>query len=125
MDFLSYFGSTFPLDECYISVTQGKLLPKDSADWISGRNKLSIECLVDPGPSIKQDGMVDDTDSFPENDVGRSAGKITQILEAFLDAHKAFEHTPLMPTNSASILGDNKLARITQKVLVTLFFDAP
>ncbi|KAF7965378.1 hypothetical protein HWV62_44087 [Athelia sp. TMB] len=125
MDFLSYFGSTFPLDECYISVTQGKLLPKDSADWISGRNKLSIECLVDPGPSIKQVGMVDDTDSFPENDVGRSAGKITQILEAFLDAHKAFEHTPLMPTNSASILGDNKLARITQKVLVTLFFDAP
>lgn len=54
MDFLLYFGSNFPLDDCYISVTQGKLLPKESADWITGRNKLSIECLVNPGASAAE-----------------------------------------------------------------------
>ncbi|KZP15638.1 Nucleotidyltransferase [Athelia psychrophila] len=100
MDFLLYFGSTFPLDDCYISVTQGKHLPKESADWITGRNKLSIECLVDP-----------------ENDVGKSAGKIHQILETFRDAHKLFETLTLSPNESADILGDGNLARVTQKTL--------
>jgi Cid1 family poly A polymerase len=52
LDFLHYYGTTFPYDDSYISVTQGKLLPKESADWISDngrRDKLVIQCLVDPG----------------------------------------------------------------------------
>jgi hypothetical protein len=52
MDFLHYYGTTFPYDDSYISVTQGKLLPKESADWINDngrRDRLVIQCLVDPG----------------------------------------------------------------------------
>jgi DNA polymerase sigma len=52
LDFLHYYGTNFPYDDSYISVTQGKLLPKESADWISDngrRDKLVIQCLVDPG----------------------------------------------------------------------------
>lgn len=51
LDFFNYYGSTFPYEDFYISVTEGKLLPKESADWINTKHpgRLAVQCLVNPG----------------------------------------------------------------------------
>ena len=53
LDFFDYYGSAFPYDVSYISVTEGKLLPKETADWINDRHpgSLAVQCLVNPGQS--------------------------------------------------------------------------
>jgi len=54
LHFFGYYGNTFPYDTSYISVTQGKLLPKSSARWITDplSDRLSIQCLVLNGGSV-------------------------------------------------------------------------
>ncbi|KIM82309.1 hypothetical protein PILCRDRAFT_8117 [Piloderma croceum F 1598] len=102
MDFLHYYGTTFPYDDSYISVNQGKLLPKESADWINDngrRDRLVIQCLVDP-----------------ENDVGKSAGKIEQIKVAFREVHETLSNFTYT-TTSTNILGSTNIVRITQKTI--------
>lgn len=102
IDFLHYYGTTFPYDDYYVSVTRGKLLPKESADWINyngGHDKLCIQCLVDA-----------------ENDIGKSAGKIEQIRTAFREAHTALINFPYT-SSSTNILGTTNIARITQKTI--------
>ena len=51
MDFLLYYGTTFPYATSYISVTEGRLLPKATAPWIKTKvtESLAIQCLVQPG----------------------------------------------------------------------------
>ena len=119
MDFLHYFGMAFPYDDSYISVTHGKLLPKETADWInhSGRrDKLVIQCLVDPRESHPLETMLPFVDmNTIENDVGKSAGKIEQIKAAFRDAHDSLANFPFT-TSHTDILGIANVVRITQKV---------
>ena len=57
LDFFNYYGSTFPYDVSYISVTEGKLLPKETADWINNEHpgSLAVQCLVNPGQSLDLD----------------------------------------------------------------------
>ncbi|KAJ7144775.1 hypothetical protein C8R43DRAFT_1070614 [Mycena crocata] len=67
-DFMFYYGIEFPYSASYISVTEGKLLPKESAEWITNKapDGLAIQCLLNP-----------------ENDVGKSAGRLEAIRSAF------------------------------------------
>jgi non-canonical poly(A) RNA polymerase PAPD5/7 len=53
-DFMFYYGLEFPYATSYISVTEGKLLPKASAEWITNKvpDALVIQCLLTPGPCI-------------------------------------------------------------------------
>lgn len=60
-----------------------------------------------------------------ENDVGKSAQKIPQILEAFRDAHKSFETLSLTLSKDTNLLGSGNLARITQKVRVVSAVHVP
>lgn len=50
-DFMFYYGIKFPYASSYISVTEGKLLPKESAEWITNKvpDALVIQCLINPG----------------------------------------------------------------------------
>ncbi|KAF9011312.1 hypothetical protein BDQ17DRAFT_1272836 [Cyathus striatus] len=47
-DFMLYYGSDFPYATSYISVPEGKVLPKEGHEWIDTRveYKLATECLV-------------------------------------------------------------------------------
>lgn len=50
-DFMFYYGIKFPYASSYISVTEGKLLPKESVEWITNKvpDALVIQCLINPG----------------------------------------------------------------------------
>jgi non-canonical poly(A) RNA polymerase PAPD5/7 len=50
-DFLFYYGLEFSYTTSYISVTEGKVLPKTSADWIKLKDadRLAIQCIVNSG----------------------------------------------------------------------------
>lgn len=52
-DFFFYYGLEFPYATSYISITEGKLLPKASVSWIKSpggnQERISIQCLVEPG----------------------------------------------------------------------------
>jgi non-canonical poly(A) RNA polymerase PAPD5/7 len=50
-DFMFYYGIEFPYTTSYISVAEGKLLPKESAEWITNKipDALVIQCLINPG----------------------------------------------------------------------------
>ena len=50
-----------------------------------------------------------------ENDVGKSAGKLEQIKDAFRNAHEALTNFPYT-TEQTNILGTMNIIRITQKV---------
>jgi DNA polymerase sigma len=53
LDFFHYYGTIFPYGTSYICVSEGKLLPKSSAQWIksSTDDLLAIQCLVRPSKS--------------------------------------------------------------------------
>ncbi|KAF8215652.1 hypothetical protein K438DRAFT_1704521 [Mycena galopus ATCC 62051] len=96
-DFMFYYGIEFPYATSYISASEGKLLPKDSAKWITNKvpDGLAIQCLINP-----------------ENDVGKSAGR----LEAIRDAFKGGYATILQGTlDDTSLLGP--LVSLTQSTL--------
>ncbi|KAJ7760112.1 hypothetical protein DFH07DRAFT_918810 [Mycena maculata] len=86
-DFLFYYGIEFPYATSYISVTEGKLLPKESAGWITNKvpDGLAIQCLVNP-----------------DNDVGKSAGRLEAIRSAFKAGYTAILQLTLA---DASLLG--------------------
>jgi non-canonical poly(A) RNA polymerase PAPD5/7 len=50
-DFFLYYALEFPYTTSYISVTEGKVLPKTSTDWIKLKDadRLVIQCVVNPG----------------------------------------------------------------------------
>jgi non-canonical poly(A) RNA polymerase PAPD5/7 len=50
-DFMFYYGVEFPYASSYICVTEGKLLPKAGAAWITNKvpDALVIQCLINPG----------------------------------------------------------------------------
>ncbi|KAG7095781.1 hypothetical protein E1B28_006484 [Marasmius oreades] len=79
-DFLEYYAVEFPYAESYISVLQGRLLPKASVDWIQKENAdlLAIECLVKH-----------------RNDVARATNRIPAIREAFKSASETLLQTSL------------------------------
>lgn len=54
MDFMHYYGVDFPYATSYISVTEGKLLLKESAEWITNKNPeaLAVQCLLRPGSCL-------------------------------------------------------------------------
>nr|GAT47969.1 nucleotidyltransferase [Mycena chlorophos] len=88
-DFLFYYGLKFPYTTSYISVTSGKLLPKESAQWITvapdSPAALVIQCLVNP-----------------ENDVTRPTFRIDEVREAF---KVAFATILALPVKDESLLG--------------------
>ncbi|KAJ7731206.1 hypothetical protein B0H16DRAFT_204000 [Mycena metata] len=86
-DFLFYYGASFPYTTSYISVTEGKLLPKESAEWITNKvpDGLVIQCLINP-----------------ENDVGKSAGRLEAIRSAFKEGYATILQLSL---TDASLLG--------------------
>jgi non-canonical poly(A) RNA polymerase PAPD5/7 len=48
-DFFFYYALEFPYTTSYISVTEGKILPKKSADWINqnqNADRLSVQCVL-------------------------------------------------------------------------------
>lgn len=51
LDFMTYYGVDFPYTTSYISVTEGKLLPKECAPWINTKvpDRLAVQCLLRPG----------------------------------------------------------------------------
>ncbi|KAF7297391.1 Non-canonical poly(A) RNA polymerase PAPD5 [Mycena indigotica] len=71
-DFLFYYGLHFPYTTSYISVTLGKVMLKQSADWTASKNPdaLVIQCLVNP-----------------TNDVGRPTRHIETVKKAFKEAY--------------------------------------
>jgi len=50
-DFFFYYALEFPYTSSYISVIEGKVLPKASADWIKAKDadRLAIQCIVNSG----------------------------------------------------------------------------
>ncbi|KAJ6617419.1 hypothetical protein B0H10DRAFT_2033323 [Mycena sp. CBHHK59/15] len=86
-DFMFYYGIEFPYATSYISVTEGKLLPKASAPWITNKvpDGLAIQCLI-----------------TPDNDVGKSAGRLEAIRSAFKAGYAAILKLSL---TDASLLG--------------------
>ncbi|KAJ7292560.1 Nucleotidyltransferase [Mycena rebaudengoi] len=95
-DFMFYYGLEFPYATSYISVTEGKLLPKASAEWITNKvpDALVIQCLLTPG-----------------NDVGKSAGRLDAIRGAFKSGYATILQLTL---EDASLLGP--LVSLNQKV---------
>ncbi|KAJ7045207.1 hypothetical protein C8F04DRAFT_1343864 [Mycena alexandri] len=87
-DFLFYYGASFPYTTSYISVSEGQLLPKKSAEWITNKvpDGLAIQCLINP-----------------ENDVGKSASRLEAIRSAFKEGYAAILQLSL--TDDASLLG--------------------
>ena len=48
--FLKYYAEDFPYGSSYISVPQKALLSKQEKGWASDNpDRLSIQCLIDPG----------------------------------------------------------------------------
>ncbi|KAJ7657010.1 hypothetical protein DFH06DRAFT_1199014 [Mycena polygramma] len=96
-DFMFYYGIEFPYATSYISVAEGKLLPKESAEWISNKvpDALAIQCLLNP-----------------ENDVGKSAGRLDAIRSAFKTGYATILQMSLADT---SLLGP--LVSLTQSTL--------
>ncbi|KAJ7238767.1 Nucleotidyltransferase [Mycena haematopus] len=95
-DFMFYYGIEFPYATSYICVSEGKLLPKESAKWITNKlpNGLAIQCLVNP-----------------ENDVGKSANRLDAIRDAFKTGYATILRSTLAST---SLLGP--LVSLTQSV---------
>ncbi|OBZ68490.1 Poly(A) RNA polymerase cid14 [Grifola frondosa] len=89
MDFLDYYGNTFPYSTSYISITEGKLLSKESKGWASTTHpeNLCIQCPINP-----------------DNDVGRPTSKIGHIRTLFREAHQALQNYPFSDANG-NILG--------------------
>ncbi|KAI8981329.1 hypothetical protein BD414DRAFT_97463 [Trametes punicea] len=83
MDFLQYYADLFPYSSSYVSVTQGKLLPKEDKGWTNAAHpeSLCIECLMNP-----------------ENDVGRPTSKIKTIRALFREAHTLLQSYPFAPS---------------------------
>jgi non-canonical poly(A) RNA polymerase PAPD5/7 len=54
LHFFDYYGNTFPYGTSYISVSEGKLLPKSSARWIAdpASDRLAVQCLVRNGEPV-------------------------------------------------------------------------
>ncbi|KAI0354735.1 Nucleotidyltransferase [Trametes cingulata] len=91
MDFLEYYADAFPYGTSYVSVTQGKLLPKEEKGWANTAHpeSLCIECLLNP-----------------ENDVGRPTSKIQTIRALFREARGMLEAYAFTPTPASyNILG--------------------
>ncbi|KAJ6601034.1 hypothetical protein DFH09DRAFT_1126548 [Mycena vulgaris] len=86
-DLMFYYGIEFPYATSYISVAEGKLLPKASAEWITNKvpDGLAIQCLVNP-----------------DNDVGKSAGRLDVIRNAFKAGYATILQLSLSDT---SLLG--------------------
>ncbi|OSD00930.1 Nucleotidyltransferase, partial [Trametes coccinea BRFM310] len=84
MDFLEYYADIFPYATSYVSVTQGKLLPKEDKGWANAAHPegLCIECLLNP-----------------ENDVGRPTSKIRTIRALFREAHNSLKSYPFEPNS--------------------------
>ncbi|KAK7063560.1 Non-canonical poly(A) RNA polymerase PAPD5 [Favolaschia claudopus] len=97
-DFMFYYGIDFPYADSYISVSEGKLLPKESAPWAK-TNKvpdgLAIQCLVNP-----------------EIDVGKSAGRLNAIRTAFKEGYATILQ---MSLGDGSLLGP--LVSFTQSMI--------
>ncbi|KAF7340984.1 Non-canonical poly(A) RNA polymerase PAPD5 [Mycena sanguinolenta] len=74
-DFMFYYGIEFPYAASYICVSEGKLLPKESAKWITNKvpDGLAIQCPVNPG----------EDDYVTENDVGKAVNRLDAIRDAF------------------------------------------
>ncbi|KAF7352450.1 Non-canonical poly(A) RNA polymerase PAPD5 [Mycena venus] len=96
-DFMFYYGIEFPYATSYISVTEGKLLPKESAKWITNKapDGLAIQCLINP-----------------ENDVGKSAGRLEAIRSAFKEGYATILQLSMTDT---SLLGP--LVSLTESTL--------
>ena len=119
-DFMFYYGVNFPYSTSYISVTNGKLLPKASADWINTKipDRLAIQCLVHSGmcyvstrPSCDsfRSGLVvtiniDALTLCVENDVGKSAGRIDAIRSAFKKGYATILQLSAEDTNTLGSL---------------------
>jgi len=89
LDFFEYYGSTFDYANSCVSVSQGKLVSKESKGWKrpTDPESLSIECLVNH-----------------DHDVGRPTGKIKQIKAAFQEAYTILQDLPF-PMLQANTLG--------------------
>ncbi|KAJ7603639.1 hypothetical protein DFH06DRAFT_1256414 [Mycena polygramma] len=87
-DFMFYYGIEFPYAYFLYFCPEGKLLPKESAEWISNK------CLLNP-----------------ENDVGKSAGRLDAIRSAFKTGYATILQMSLTDT---SLLGP--LVSLTQSV---------
>ncbi|KAF9469521.1 hypothetical protein BDZ94DRAFT_1242597 [Collybia nuda] len=87
IDFFFYYGLEFPYATSYISVTEGKLLPKESAPWIKipagNQQRLSIQCLVNP-----------------ESDIGKAASNLGTIQKAFKDGYSYLLQLTLVDRNA-------------------------
>ncbi|KAI0640193.1 hypothetical protein C8Q77DRAFT_1214485 [Trametes polyzona] len=91
MDFLKYYADEFPYETSYVSVAQGKVLPKEEKGWenASRPESLCIECLMNP-----------------ENDVGRPTSKIRTIRALFRETHSLLEAYPFdAPPGPLNVLG--------------------
>ncbi|KAL0571646.1 hypothetical protein V5O48_010319 [Marasmius crinis-equi] len=86
-DFLMYYGAEFPYNDSYISVSEGKLLPKSSVDWIkdSPELRISIECLVVPG-RFTQPFIGNQLTLASGSDIARPTSKMHQIKSEFKSA---------------------------------------
>ncbi|KAJ6457266.1 hypothetical protein C8R45DRAFT_913659 [Mycena sanguinolenta] len=96
-DFMFYYGIEFPYAASYICVSEGKLLPKESAKWITNKisDGLAIQCLINP-----------------ENDVGKSVNRLDAIRDAFKTGYATILRLSLADT---SLLGP--LVSLTQSTL--------
>lgn len=131
MDFFLYYGTNFPYDDSYISVTEGRLLPKESADWVNyyGKpHKLVIQCLVDPGEFTDTAGscprvifLFNTHSPSTENDIAKAAEKIQQVTAAFRGAHEALLKCT-SATARTNMLGSANIVQLKQKVLLPQFY---
>ncbi|KAJ7511705.1 hypothetical protein B0H11DRAFT_1952680 [Mycena galericulata] len=73
-DFMFWYGTQFPYTTSYICVKEGELRPKEEAEWITNKvpDGLAIQCLINP-----------------DNDVGKSAGRLEAIRGAFKEGYAA------------------------------------
>ncbi|EIW87329.1 Nucleotidyltransferase [Coniophora puteana RWD-64-598 SS2] len=103
LGFFEYYGSRFPYLTSYISITEGRLLPKPSAPWISHptTDRLVIQSPLDP-----------------ERDCAKAASRIEQVKEAFREAKGILERITL-PLRSNNHLG--LIIGLKQEVTASLF----
>jgi Cid1 family poly A polymerase len=92
-DFFFYYALEFPYSTSYISVTEGKVLPKESADWITKKDadRLAIQCIVNSGILIsfplQSRGLTRRRTSEPDMNAATSLNSTDTLRRVFKEGY--------------------------------------
>jgi hypothetical protein len=94
-DFFRYYALEFPYATEYISVSEGRLVPKEGTDWITdlrgeGQEQLVVQDIISLGGSQCQAFILTQrltyTSFRPDVDIAKGLGRLPVVREAMKEA---------------------------------------